>query len=72
MATIDDLNTSITEMSDEELQSRMLDLRKSRRVNKKPTKTKTIAKPKQLSIISLMGSMSEEDKAELIRTLEGT
>ena len=71
MATIDDLNLSISNMSTEELNQRILDLRKSRRIPKKITKTKTKAsKPADLSTI--MATMSKDDLEALIASLEET
>lgn len=65
MATIDSLNKSISDMSDDELQNRMLDLRKARRVVKMP-KTSKKKDPKK----SGNPAMSDEDTLKLIKMLE--
>ena len=73
MATIDDLNQSISEMSTEELNQRILDLRKSRRIPKKvsTTKSKSAKSTKPADITSIMNTMSKEELQKLLTELEG-
>lgn len=63
MATIDDLQKSISEMDDDELIERLRELRLSRRTHKGPTKV-VKAKPKKTL------AMTTEQKENLIAELE--
>jgi hypothetical protein len=67
MATIHTLNKSISEMSEDELRNRMLELRKSRRTSKKPGRKAT--KNKQSDPTALLANMSKEDRDKLIKQL---
>ena len=72
MATIEDLNKSLSDMTEEELIERMRTIRHSRRVTKKKVSTKSKAKPvKPLDVGATMKSMSPEARAKLIQELEG-
>ena len=73
MATIEDLNISISLMSHDELLARMLQLRKSRRITKtsiKKKKSASKAKPK-INLHTMAEGMSKDEKAELLAMLEG-
>jgi ribosomal protein L7/L12 len=70
MATIDDLNRSISQMTTEELNARILELRKSRRISKAAPKTVSKASGKSPDLASLMSMLSKEELAELLKTLE--
>jgi len=68
MATIDNLNTSISEMSSSELLERILALRKSRRVVKKVTKAKPKPKkPKAFELRLTNKNSTPEEKASVIK-----
>ena len=73
MATIHDLlHRSISDMSDSEIEARLIEIRKSIRI--KPTKKVSSAKqskPKEPNVMSLFSGMSPEDRATLIAELEG-
>jgi len=70
MATIDDLNTSITEMEHERLTKLFLEIRSSRRIKKKkPTTTSKKPKP-EMSAEALVSSMSKDQKSKLLAELE--
>ena len=69
MTTINDLNKSISEMSEEDLKNTILDLRRSRRIPKATNKKKTkVAKSADISTV--LNAMSEEDKLKLLEDLE--
>lgn len=84
MATIDDLNKSITEMSQEELLAKIRELRQSRRTLKDDTKSakkvaarggapaKPRAKqpPKEVDMKSLFASMTPEQRLKMLEELE--
>lgn len=70
MATVDSLdNTSILEMSDEDLLNHLQRIRQSRRTPKKFTKNKRPKKEK--SAESLVNGLSPEQAAQLLAKLEG-
>lgn len=72
MATIADLNKSLSDMTEEELIERMREIRRSRRLPKKKAKTKSPSKPKKdIDVGATMKSMSPEARAKLIEQLEG-
>ncbi len=70
MATIDNLNTSITEMEHERLTKLFLEIRQSRRIKKKKPTSTSKAKP-EATTKSLLAKMSEEQRIALIAELEG-
>ena len=74
MATLHDLeNKSILDMGREELISHIVSVRNSRRISKKPeTKTKSKAKPKERSTLSLIDLLSSDQAEELLKKLEGS
>ncbi len=68
MTTIDQINTSISEMSDDELFERIRELRTARRVATPiPRHAK---KPKKDNTAKLLGKMSPQQIADLIAQLE--
>lgn len=68
MSTIDDLNLSVSDMTNEELIERLRVMRQSRRTHKAPVKrTVKAAKPIELNPANL----SEDQAANLIAELEG-
>jgi len=69
MATIDDLNTSISEMSAQDASDLIYKIRSDRRIKKiKKKTTKKRSKKKQTVTIK---SLSEDQKQQLILELEG-
>lgn len=81
MATIDDLpNRALTDMSDDELRQRLLEIRHARRVSPKPavrakaTASKPRSAPKQLTPDQLLMQLASnpEAVAALIKKLEGS
>ena len=66
MATINDLNKSISDMTDEQLHERIREMRHSRRTHKGPVRAAKKAKPAELK----PASMSEDQAAKLIAELE--
>ena len=68
MATINNLNKSISEMTDEELYDRLRTIRQKLRQVKKPTVTTKSPKANPKAILA---GMSEEDRKALIEVLEG-
>ena len=70
MATINDLRKSITEMSDDELFKLHREVRQSRRTSKRVTKPTKKTK-KEINVVDMAKGMSEEDRRELIKELEG-
>ena len=74
---ISDLHQSISEMSEEELNIRLRDLRTERRKSDKPlrkpkAKAKTKAKAKPIKNLRTMAStMSKEEKLAMLELLEG-
>ena len=71
MTTIHDLNRSISEMSDEELLGRLKELRTARRIPiEKPTKKAKSKTKKVTNPTALVGSMTPEMKAQLLKELE--
>jgi hypothetical protein len=76
MATIHDLNTSISDLSDEDALSLIIERRESRFVPKKsskPKKTSPKRSPKveSLSADALLSSMSKVEKEALLMLLKG-
>jgi len=70
MATIDDLeNVSIEDMSEEELFSRLREIRQSRRTPKQKKKA-TKAPPKAKSTNDLVSMLSPEQRKALLEKLE--
>ena len=72
MATINDLSKSISKMSDDELIEKLLGIRQKIRTPK--TMTKKSSKPKEakaskLDLRALLGSMSPEEKADFIASI---
>jgi len=67
MATINDLNLSVSEMTDDELLERLKEMRHSRRTHKAPVKRTTKA-PKPVELKA--GSLSEDQASNLIAELE--
>ena len=75
---INDLEKSITEMTDEELMARIKSLRGERRKDdkpirkraKKPTSQRAAKHKGVKNLNSLLSVMSPEDRAELLKTLE--
>lgn len=73
MATIADLNTSITDMDDHSLYNLIKGIRLSRRNPIKISKGKSKAKPKKkitMSFDDMMKTMTGDKKAEMIAKLE--
>lgn len=67
MATINDLNLSVSDMTDEQLLERLKEMRHSRRTHKAPAKkTAKAAKPAELKASSL----TEDQASNLIAELE--
>ena len=69
MATINDLNTSISDMNEEDAMKLLMGIRSNRRtkkVTKRTTKKKSAPRKKQFSLEDL----SEEQRLQLIATLE--
>jgi hypothetical protein len=79
MATIHDLNTSITEMDDQTLTDLIMQIRANRRVrpikrtpNAQAKRTiKRKRQPKQQDIFALAANMSDKQKAALVAQLTG-
>lgn len=69
MATIENLNKSISEMSEQELIDRMLEIRKSRRTSN-VKKSKAKSKPKASDPIAYAKKLSSDARAKLIAELE--
>lgn len=71
MATIDDLNTSISEMSQEEATRLLMGIRSNRRTRKTAVKTtkKKKSAPKKKLVFSLE-DLSDEQRLKLIAELE--
>ena len=71
MSTIHNLNTSITNMTDEECITLLKGIRLSRRTPKKKKKSTGSAKGKKsVDISALMQSMSLDDKKAILKDLE--
>ena len=74
MANIDSLDTSITEMSNDELLERIRVLRGARRITKpfagRKTKAKKAKKP-AMTATEIVATMSPDDMDKLIAELEG-
>ena len=70
MATIDSLNKSISQMDQEELFTFIMELRSRRRVTP-PKPKKNIKVETMPSAESLISAMSEEQRKELVKLLEG-
>jgi hypothetical protein len=75
MPTIEDLRASISQMTDQELEASLLDIRKERRIKKGPAKTSTPqdtqAKAEKADVKTLLSSLSPEAKARLLQQLTG-
>lgn len=69
MATIDDLNISITQMTSPELLTLIHKLRFSRRTKKKTTSTKSVQKKKPKT--PNLNLLTNEQRLEILRELEG-
>ena len=68
MTTIDQINQSISDMTDDELFERIRELRTARRVATPiPRHAK---KPKKTDTAKLLGSMTKEQMADLLKQLE--
>lgn len=68
---IEDLRTSISTMSDNELIMALKDIRANRRTNKRPqVEAKVKSSKAELDLSKIVGGMSEEDKAMMIAMLE--
>ena len=67
MATIDDLNISITQMNSPDLLALIHKLRFSRRTKKTKTSTKSTKKPKAPNLSLL----TNEQRLEILKDLEG-
>lgn len=77
MATIDNLHTSITQLSRGEAMQLIYDIRASRRTVKKTGKygkkaVKTAAKKKTTDPMAAFKSMNQAQRDEIIKLLEGT
>jgi len=70
MATIDDLNKSISDMTTEELHERIREIRLSRRTPKMKKKTKA-KKEKPIDVKKAVDSLSGDLKKKLLEALEG-
>lgn len=72
---IDDLNQSISEMTEDELKNLLREMRSSRRkVQEKPAKKTTSSKPKKSSkdaLAEAVSSMTDEQKEKLLKELMG-
>jgi len=73
MADIRSLYKSITEMSNEEIEKKLLDIRQKIRVPKQP-KTVVVSKAKQetkrkVDLKTLLSGMNPEDRAEFIASI---
>lgn len=68
-----DLKKSISEMSEEELEKLVLEIRESRRTKKKVVerKKRETAKKESNSLATLIDSLSDDDREALIKALEG-
>ena len=71
MTTINDLNKSISDMTSDELFERLKDIRKNRRIKKKPALTTKTSKIALASADKLLESMSQEQINSLISKLGG-
>ena len=71
MATIDDLRKSISKMSDEELFNLHREVRQSRRTSKRTAKVSTRKPKKEVDVVGMAKSLSEEARRKLIEELEG-
>lgn len=78
MVTTSDLAKSISTMSREEMEKRLLEIRKNIREPKKEIKLKAATKvkvkqpaPSKDELAKLVGSMSQEDKMKLLEALGG-
>jgi len=69
MSTIHNLNTSITDMNDEDCIILLKKIRLSRRNPKKNTKSRS--QKKTVDISTIMQSMSVADKKAILKDLEG-
>lgn len=67
MATINDLNLSVSDMTDEELLERLKEMRHSRRTHKAPAK-RTAKAPKSAELKAT--SLTEDQASNLIAELE--
>ena len=71
MTTIDDIKTSISELSDDEIYAQLKEMRRLRRITTRKTKSKPKAK---LNVPTnpddILGQMSQEQLANLIAQLE--
>jgi topoisomerase IA-like protein len=75
LATIHDLHTSISDMSDSDAQSLISRRRSSRRIqkaaNKKATKKAAAKKKKVVDVSNALGMLSPQQKAALAKELLG-
>lgn len=65
---IEDLRASVSQMSDADLMSLLIEVRASRRVNKKPVAEK---KEKKVDLSAMIKGMSAKDMQQLLDALEG-
>ena len=70
MATIDDLKKSISELPTDELFGLLRESRQNRRTNKRPKKASSTSKKKEIDIEKMLGKMTNEQREQLIETLE--
>jgi len=71
MATIDDINMSISDMSEEEAFKLIMAVRKRRRIFKGKNKKKQQARKKLIDVNKMLTGMSDDMKRMLIEKLEG-
>lgn len=76
MPRLEDLRKNLHKMSEDELREKVREIRKDRRITKQNPKAK-VAKVKRetkavATAASLMASLSPEDRAELMKSLEGS
>jgi len=71
MATIDDINMSISDMSEEEAFKLIMAVRKRRRIFKGNNKKKQQARKKLIDVNKMLTGMSDDMKRMLIEKLEG-
>lgn len=72
MATINDLKKSISEMGTDELFGLLRESRQNRRINKRPKKASiTSKKKKEIDIEKMLGTMTDEQRMQLVKELEG-
>lgn len=73
MSSIDDISKSISEMTDDELRSKLLEIRQGRRAQRQPSQTTKKAKKSggEVNLESLLMSLSADDIAAFLSKTGG-